>query len=321
MVKALLLAALAMLAAGEAAAQQCAGVTRFPDRLICSDAGVRAADAAMAQAYEAVRAQGSPDARRSLLAEQRAWLGERTRSCAARQGEAEQVRCLIAASEQRRDALAAALQRAPRDPAAGLASVTFSRRGARPPCTITARYPVLPEGAAGGAAFAAAMRDAAIEPAARDCPRTAATPGARIVYSADYAVTLRTPRIIAVVFSISSDAGGAQPLNYSHAVAFDLARGRVLAIADLVDATRGLPAVTAACSDQLAQERAANGGGAGDRDQLAQEVGAVVGDAMHWQLAPDGATILFDRAPNGPFECTIPLATLQPLLPADSPLR
>jgi hypothetical protein len=33
------------------------------------------------------------------------------------------------------------------------------------------------------------------------------------------------------------------------------------------------------------------------------------------------ALLLADRAPNGPFSCTIPMAALRPLLPADSPLR
>ena len=48
-------ALLALLAAGAAAAQDCDAIRRIPERLICANEGVRTADAAMTEAYRALR--------------------------------------------------------------------------------------------------------------------------------------------------------------------------------------------------------------------------------------------------------------------------
>jgi hypothetical protein len=178
---------------------------------------------------------------------------------------------------------------------------------------------------AAAAAFEAAMRDAVLgRGTLRSCPATVAAPEARIVYQVDYDVTLRTQRVIAVAFSVMLDGGGARPLSYTHAVAFDLARRRTLAIADLVEPTHGLQAVVSECSNQFRQEREEASGRAIDPELLAgfaREARELVGDARHWELEPDRVTIVLDRLPYGPFNCDIPMATLRPLLPADSPLR
>ena len=61
----------------------CGKATRAVDRFICANAALRWQDLAMSRSYRAARDAATGPARAELLAQQRDWLGERDRRCAA----------------------------------------------------------------------------------------------------------------------------------------------------------------------------------------------------------------------------------------------
>src|SRR5437899_12681044 len=101
---AVVVALLATFAGTGAAAQDCA--RRFPDQLICENAELRAADAAMGQAYEALRARSDAPTRERLRAAQHRWLALRARACAGFSGneDLDRTRCLADMTRGRRAA-------------------------------------------------------------------------------------------------------------------------------------------------------------------------------------------------------------------------
>ena len=56
-------------------------------------------------------------------------------------------------------------------------------------------------------------------------------------YNLEFSVTLWTERVIAVTLSLYYDSGNGHPLGIERAAVFDVVRRRVLAIADLIDAS------------------------------------------------------------------------------------
>lgn len=68
---------------GVPASFDCGKATRAVDRFICANAALRWQDYALSRSYSAVRDAATGPARAALLAQQRDWLGERDRRCAA----------------------------------------------------------------------------------------------------------------------------------------------------------------------------------------------------------------------------------------------
>lgn len=339
--------------AGMAAAQDqdCAKVTRFPDRLICADAGLREADRAMAEVYNAQRTRSDAAARRDLLAAQRAWLRQRDQICRAERGEAAQITCLVRMTNARREVLAAGpavaqggkpgadpvapppSPGAPANPPAAtptqpgaprLATVTYNRRNARTNCTISVRYPRLADGGPQAAAFEEAMRRVAISDEARECPAKPAE-GEVLTYEANYRVSFASARLVSVAVAISTFTGGAHPNSFTNTVMFDLQRGRPLALAEILDIERAAAPIETTCRAQIARELQSRGTDATiDADQAA--FFSVIRDPAKWTIEPAGARIYFDPYSVGAyalggFECSVPRAMLQPFLTADSVLR
>src|SRR5215813_5133755 len=111
-------------ARAEGASFDCAAASAPIEKVICGDEGLAKADAAMADAYGALRQTLDADGRESLLREQRLWLQSRFGDCAipaegepAPEARAPMAACLAKLYATRTDALRAKL-------AAGAAAVT-----------------------------------------------------------------------------------------------------------------------------------------------------------------------------------------------------
>jgi hypothetical protein len=118
-----------------------------------------------------------------------------------------------------------------------------------------------------------------------------------------------------VTFEEHFDSGNAHPIVTTSALVFDLDAGRALTIAGLAD-ERGRAAIVAACRGMIDDEAVrANDG---------QRFASIAGDLSAWAIAPTQVTIAFN--PNRlvgtdlGFSCTLPIATLRPLLRQDNPL-
>ena len=98
-----------LLAVRAAAAQECALIAGFADRLACADPALRASTATMKAAYAALAERSDAHARARLARAQRRWSRLRMRACDVRRDweDEAKARCLIAMTERRSAALAA----------------------------------------------------------------------------------------------------------------------------------------------------------------------------------------------------------------------
>jgi uncharacterized protein YecT (DUF1311 family) len=319
-----LLAALLLALAGprHAAAQNCGAITDLGERLICADPALRAADDAMIAALNAFGHTLDRPRQWELVRAQLGWQQLRSRACDVRHDweDRGKAACLIVMTERRRAAFVAGRIHgelvAGEDGAPPL--MVETQVLSRPHCAVVLRLPQLDRALPGAAAFNAAVRRMATAPGTADA-RNCAARNRRFDYhdyDVDFRVTWQSRRIVAVTFEEYLDSGNAHPIVTVSALTFDLAAGRALAIADLAD-ERGRTAIVASCRDMIAGEAA----GAIDAARLAR----IAADLGAWTIEPTQVTISFNpdtivRGPGPGFSCTLPLATLRPLLRAGNAL-
>jgi uncharacterized protein YecT (DUF1311 family) len=329
---AIIVALLATFAGTGAAAQDCA--RRFPDRLICENPELHAADAAMGQAYEALRARSDDPTRERLRTAQRRWLALRARACAGfyDHEDLDRARCLADMTRGRSAALAAGrITGEIVAEQAGTPALVVETEALGDPqrrCAVNIRYPRLDTAGPEAAAFNRAVRRTVEDPlfvqygggfaAYRGCPpRTHAFP--YYDYNLDFSVTMRTARVIAVRFTLYYDSGNSHPLGVERGVIVDLAQRRALAIGDLIT-PEGLPVVEAACRRSL--EADYDGASGLSIDRFAR----IVRTTAAWSIAPGEISIGFPPSailPGPPLatDCTVAIDTVRPYLAAGSPLR
>ncbi|MBL8835455.1 MAG: DUF1311 domain-containing protein, partial [Alphaproteobacteria bacterium] len=312
----------AALWSGAAGAQDCARIAAIPDRLICANEEVRAADAAMAGAYRALRERLDGGGRERLLAAQRAWLALRNRACETRNelGDDAKASCLIAMTGRRRAALEAGRaagelivgpEGAPR---LAVETQLLGDPGRR--CTVVARVLRFADADRRAAAFDQAVRRAVFGAGFAGCAARNRNFDSHD-YDVDVVLSWFDARVLAVAFETYLDPGNARPQDGVANVVFDLRRGRVLTRDDLVAGPAALAAIAEACFDALRGDPAV---GADDINRAIFE--RRVRDFAAWTIAPESITIRFPRftiqggvAPGT--ACILPLDAIRPHLRAD----
>jgi uncharacterized protein YecT (DUF1311 family) len=305
-----------------ALAIQCDRASARPDRLICADPALRAADAAMAAAYTSLRAGLPKDERPGLLADQRQWLGERAACVVDGDGkdvaDAVATTCMRASTEARRRFLDGSVP----GEAAGTPRITprfLYRPGARDRYAVEIAYPQI-VGADTPALRAAnaLLRQAAVGNWSR--PRHGA--GDHLVHQARYQVTLVTPRFASIDLSTYDDNGAAYPRTGGMALNIDLATGKALPLAALLR-----PGATdAAASLCTARLTAHYSTAIGEPWQPpAPAVHDVANDVANWQFFPDHAVLAFREGSIGPhalgsYDCTIDARALATMTTPDGPV-
>ena len=187
-----------------------------------------------------LRATLPGDQKPALLDDQRRWIDIRDLLCSD-QKEAELVKCLV---KRNRPAATVSCRQGlePRkgcaSPAAGVLS-----RSAQWALRGNVLYPhITKPGSTGEDAFNKAAHDLVLSKAVlADIRGSERVPGSPTVssYDANYDVTYLAPNLAAVVFSISTyGAGAAHPIGSRESLIFDFARGRGLALADIVDSPK-----------------------------------------------------------------------------------
>jgi len=137
--------------------------------------------------------------------------------------------------------------------------------------------------------------------------------GAENYYGAAYETTYLDPRLVSVVFTISTFTGGAHPNNARIGLLFDLEHGRALRLSDVLAAPKSAVAeIAKACRAQLEAQAKEEGWELFDN----ADVGAVVGEVTNWSANKDGLEILFDPYSVaayvvGPRECRLAYAELE----------
>ena len=323
--KALLLAAIAFLAGNAAAAQTCPDA-RFPKRLICADADLRATDAAMNAAYAQLRGRLDATTRGRLEAAQTRWLHRRALICDSHraQGDARKIACLRAMTERRRTAIAARqidgeLIAGP----AGAPRIVVDARvlGSRVrSCAVNVQLPrVLGPGAV---ELNDSIRDLLNNHYFERAGRCAARPPDAVYYEhdIDLRVTWHDARVVALTIEIYHDEGDGRPDVQIAPYVLDVARGRPVGQDELIAPETVLDPLADLCRARIE-----------DRDAIPVSTF----DAMRfrysfvheasWSPAPDAVTVWFpthaehaDAAAGR--ACTLRLEELRPYLRRDNPL-
>jgi uncharacterized protein YecT (DUF1311 family) len=307
-----------------ASALDCSSAKTSIERAICGTSELSDADAAMAKAYETLRAALPGDQKALLLADQRRWLHDRDAICGEKNG-SELLGCVLAETERRRLFLAGeALNRAVDAPRLQPAFFQEIKKGRY---EINALYPhiVKPSKPAENA-FNKEARDLVLSKnALGDTRASEPPPGAPGIssYDATYDVTYLDPRLAAVVFTISTyGAGAAHPNTGRESLVFDFSHSRRVTLADIVGTPAGaVPAISELCKSQLTAQAAKVGWELFDDADFA----AVVREFSHWAPDKDGVDILFDQYSIaayvfGQHECQLSWADLAPWLKPGGPL-
>jgi uncharacterized protein YecT (DUF1311 family) len=323
-VRALLLAAVAALAGGRAAAQACPDA-RFPARLICADDDLRAADAALDAAYRALHGRLDATTRERLQAAQERWLAERATVCDSHwaQGAARQAECLRAKTERRRAALATrqiegeAIAGPPGAPRLVIDVRTLGDLADR--CAVNVQLPRLLGMRA--QEFNDVMRAHVTSHYFERAGRCGARPPAAAYYEhdIDFRITWNDARVLALTLEIYHDDGDGRPDLLQWPFAFDAATGRQIGRDDVLAPDMFDP-LAALCLARI-QDRSAIPVGEID----AMEFRWVLENEATWSYAPEAATVGFPAsvryaARAAGLSCTLRPEELQPYLRADNPL-
>jgi uncharacterized protein YecT (DUF1311 family) len=327
-----------------ATAPDCSRAKTSVERAICTTPELRAADAAMANAYSALKVDLPGAQRSALLADQRRWIELRDAICADKSDRAARwersgapgedpqaqrpdlVGCVLAQTDRRRRFLAGEWpNRAPDAPR--LQPAFFPREGLY---EINAVYPrIVKPRSPSERAFNKAARGLVLGKEAFDYGRdTEPLPGSSMpsYYDASYDVTYLDRRLAAVVFTISTyGAGAAHPNTRQESLIFDFSRGRALTTSDVIGSpAEAVPAIWRECESQL-KAQAAKEGWPGDPEPWPDDptVGGV-GELAHW--APDKAGIDIVFCPGSIMGrayapvCRLSWADLSPWLKPNGPL-
>jgi Protein of unknown function (DUF3298)/Deacetylase PdaC len=146
--------------------------------------------------------------------------------------------------------------------------------------------------------------------------------GAENYYGATYETTYLDPRLVSVVFTISTFTGGAHPNSVRLALMFDLTQARAIKLDDVLsEPNRAVAEIAAVCKAKLEEQAKKDDWELFDNADIA----AVVGAAENWAADKDGIEILFDPYSiaayvYGPHECRLSYADLERWLKPDGPL-
>ena len=302
-----------------ALAIQCDKATARPDKLICADAALRDADAAMSAAYASLRA-GLPKAEQpGLLADQRQWLSERAACIVDADGkdvaDAPAIACMRTSTEARRSFLAGGAPKAtPR-----ITPRFLYRPGARDRYGVEIAYPEI----AGADTPALRAANALLRRAAiGDWAGPRRGDGDHLVHQARYRVTLATPRFASIDVSTYDNDDAAYPRTGGTALTIDLATGKAVPLAALLR-PGAVDSAIKLCTAQLAAYYSKALGQ--PWQPPAPAVHAVANDVGNWEFFPDRAILAFRENSLGPhalgaYDCTIDAKTLATMVRPGGPV-
>jgi uncharacterized protein len=301
-----------------AAAFDCAKAGTDTEKLICSDAALKAVDDKLGEQWSLAKEEFSKQAFKALLADQRAWLKRRDEDC-ARGSDSERVTYLADMTQARIGELGAAARSDP-----GL-------KGKLEPFAIVKE--AVPQGyqvdftgfrfadpkLPGEVAFNEVV-DKLVAEAPVDEKVDFDPPGGYLDFQQSMTLTYGSPDLMSVTVSTGRYDGGAHPNRYSMGYTVHMRDG-VLDFGK-VFSQKAVAQLSRLCFEGLkrpggeklsAQERRES-----MFDPTPQSMHEMVGNLSSWAFNEAGATMLFPPyaiAPYaaGDFECDLPLKTLKKL--------
>jgi uncharacterized protein YecT (DUF1311 family) len=315
--------AAALSAATPASAFDCARASTASEKAICADPAALKADEELGKAYEALLASAPQGERAAVVASEARWLKTRDDDCADQKGAALSA-CLRTETERRRAFLSGAPEAGPGAPGR-LAPVFRIENGGKGKADVDFESLTFPAPAnAGERAFNAAVAKFSgnVEEPDKDDPAAD-----RYAYGRTMRLVYASPRFVSAHVDQYEYTGGAHPNSSTANINVDMRAGRELAFADLLG-NEAAGRIFDLCTDQVRKQKIDNGetpDDLGDPAELRKNVGAASGDLETWSFGVDAAVIGYDHYTvgayaEGTFSCTIPYATLRPLVKQDFPL-
>ncbi len=313
MLKSALMSSVALAAAitfaPTASAFDCAKASKDTEKLICADPAAKAADDAMAAAYEALLPTLKDDQPAMLKASQVAWIKLREQNCGWQETAAEKTACLVDITTKRTAYLTGT-------PASGpgygespkLTPVLFSRPFGKGKCSADVSLYRFAGAAADPGEKAldswVSQLTSAIEKDFGSYTEGDLPEGMSCEYSATASITYASPDVIAMNVGVYMFGGGAHGNYYTTAVTLDRKNGKTLAFADIFDAAAA-KSLTAACTDGIKAEKIKRFAESGidqaetdamianDMTAYAEAIGQGVGDFANWIVYDDRAEVYF----------------------------
>ena len=315
--------AAAMLASSAAAfAFDCKLAKTASEKAICADPAARAADAAMSASFATLR-DGLPATEKAgLAASQSAWIKTRDSACA----DARPLgKCLAGASAARARFLEVRPDAGP-GAAAAMVPVFLHVKGRKGVTDVSVDSLKFADDALPGAkAFNAAVAKLS---GSIDQPEAGDERGDS--YSFELLVTLAyaSPRLVSAHGAGYVYSGGAHGGAVLGDVNVDMAAGRLLVFADLLDKA-GAAKVIAFCTKAVETEKRIRLDNAPlsaeDKEQAAKGVAEATPDLGNWSFSSDKATVTYGQYvagsyAEGIYNCDVPYTMLRPLAKSDFPL-
>lgn len=328
-------------APARAASFDCARASSIAEHLICDTPALSSADERMAAAYKALMTNVrdsdlGADVAVRLRDEQRAWVAQRDERCGLSRKATDAptatqrgyiADCLLESVKSRTERLERMRDGFP-------TSALVEPRSIRESNTlkhyeIDAAYPTLPASMTGAEAFNR-LSEGLVRPIVETFRKESAddtppNPDMRSELDIEYDVSLASPRLVSIEFTVYDyPAGAAHGTTVFPSLHVDLVHGRALTVNDLFRPDSGWrKAVTDLAFAEL--KRQAKRDDFTIYDTAWKNAEEVVGDLSNWRLEAGQAVIVFAAYTVaayavGPREVALPYAVLKPFLKPDGPL-
>ena len=318
----LVLAASALALATPALGFDCKLAKTAPEKAICADPAARAADAAMSASFAALRDKLPAPAKAGLAASQSAWIKSRDNACA----DARPLgKCLAGASAARARFLEVRPDAGPGAPAAMVPVFVHveGRKGVTGVSVDSLKF--ADDSLPGAKVFnvAVAKLSGSVEQ-----PEAGDERGDSHTFELLVTLAYASPRLVSAHGAGYVYSGGAHGGMVLSDVNVDMATGRLLVFADLLDKA-GAAKVIAFCTKAVETEKRIRLDNAPlsaeDKEQAAKGVAEATPDLGNWSFSTDKATVTYGQYvagsyAEGAYNCDVPYAMLRPLAKKDFPL-
>lgn len=315
--------ALILLAATPALAFDCGKAATAVEKAICADPGLLRLDGQLADAYAAVKAASSPEERKMLARSQKRWIAERE-YCSG--GDTGIDACIAQKTRDRLSLLLGAPETGPGAPGK-MVPVFLVQDGTTKQWDIDMSLLRFADPQTAGEKTFNALVDQILGQAK---PGPHGEDSHDMVYAMEdsLSLTYASPRLVSARHDFYVNEGGAHGNYGTGNLNVDMASGKQVALADVLDETAAA-ALTRLCKAQIDAERKKRVPDAEDvpYDEKTRDatIAETVRDLTSWSIGADQVTVSFDpyavgAYAEGAYSCSFPTPDVKALARPGAPL-
>ncbi len=321
----------AVLVSSPASALDCSVARSAAEKAICSDPAARAADEALGNTFDQLRALLPEDEKASLKLAQIAWIRSRDKWCFAPLATKPLSACLAEKTKARQGYLEG--RPAAGDMAAGsVRPMIIVRRAAIGAAPVTIEAIKFTGGnlweSKLNSSIERMVKDAIADSDVRDSQEKPAIPDATYFVDLGISLAYASPRFISISATYENELGQPHPFRWKRNLNFDIDAGRELKFDDLLNEAEGKK-IFKYCRSQVAKEKMEGAeihGVDSDSDDVSlEEVTEGTRAFSNWQFLEAAVRIDYGDTAFGGYgrcmcHCTIPYSMLRPVANKQFPL-